>query len=280
MKHLEGRTAVITGAASGIGRALALALAARHVNLAIADVDEEELAHTASRAKALGVDVFSSKLDVADREAVYAFKDAVVDHFNGLVHVVINNAGVSLRATVEDVDYDDFEWLMNINFWGVVFGTKAFLPVLRDVDEAHIVNISSIFGIIGVATQSSYCASKFAVRGFTESLRLELLAEKSTIGVSCVHPGGVKTNIVKNGRIRPMSRFDDSQDLASQFDKHLAQTSAEDAAEVIIQGILDDSGRVLIGNDAKIVDVAQRAMPEAYQALSLRLPGMDMKLKS
>ncbi|MEZ4461650.1 MAG: SDR family NAD(P)-dependent oxidoreductase [bacterium] len=279
MRNFKGRTAVVTGAGSGIGRALALAFAQQGTHLALSDIDADGLAQTAKQAESHGIEVFSEVLDVADRKAVFAHKDAVVDHFDGQVHVLINNAGVSLRATTEDMDFDDFEWLMNINFWGVVSGTKAFLPVFRQVDEAHIVNISSIFGIVGVPTQSAYCASKFAVRGFTESLRIELMAENSHIHVSSVHPGGIKTNIVRNGRIRPMSRFDDSRDIVAQFDKHLAQTTAETAANVIIEGMRRNEGRILIGNDAKAIDVAQRSMPTRYQKLALKLPAMGLKPK-
>ncbi len=278
MKTLNGRTAVITGAASGIGRSLALALALENTNLALADVNEVELADVAKQARALGVDVFSKVLDVADRKAFFEFRDEVVEHFAGQVHIVVNNAGVSLRATVDDMELSDFEWLMNINFWGVVSGTQAFLPVLRDVDEGHIVNISSVFGIIGVPTQAAYCASKFAVRGFTESLRLELLAEDANVHVSSVHPGGIKTNIVRNGRVRPMSRFDDSRDLVKQFDR-LAQTSPEDAAKTIIAGIKRNSPRILIGNDAMVIDVAQRTLPALYQKLAVRMPAIGLKRK-
>ncbi len=278
MKTLNGRTAVITGAASGIGRSLALALARENTNLALCDIDEAGLTETAKQAAELGVDVFQQVLDVADRKAFFAFRDQVVEHFAGRVHIVVNNAGVSLRATVDDMELDDFEWLMNINFWGVVSGTQAFLPILRSVDEGHIVNISSVFGIIGVPTQAAYCASKFAVRGFTESLRLELLAEEANINVSSVHPGGIKTNIVRNGRVRPMSRFDDSQDLVKQFDR-MAQTSPEDAAKTIIQGIKRNTPRILIGNDAKAIDVAQRTLPSLYQKLAVRIPAIGLKMR-
>lgn len=278
MKTLNGRTAVITGAASGIGRSLALALAAEKVNLAISDINEVGLAETAAAAEALGVKVFQKVLDVADRKAFFAFRDEVVEHFSGQVHIVVNNAGVSLRATVDDMELEDFEWLMNINFWGVVSGTQAFLPILRAMDEGHIINISSIFGIIGVPTQAAYCASKFAVRGFTESLRLELLAEEANIHVSSVHPGGIKTNIVRNGRVRPMSRFDDSRDLVKQFDR-MAQTSPEDAAETIIRGIKRNTPRILIGNDAKAIDMTQRTLPSLYQKLAVRMPAIGLKMR-
>jgi NAD(P)-dependent dehydrogenase (short-subunit alcohol dehydrogenase family) len=280
MKTIQGRVAVVTGAGSGIGRALALALAREGAHLAISDINADGLKTTENALIDLGADVFAQTFDVADRGAFHAFRDDVLRHFEGKTHIVVNNAGVSLRATVEDVDYDDFEWLMNINFWGVVTGTKAFLPTLREMDEGHIVNISSVFGMVGVPTQAAYCASKFAVRGFTESLRQELLAENAAIGVSSVHPGGIKTDIVRNGRIRPMSRFDDSHDVVEQFDRHLAQTSADDAARVIVRAILKNQPRVLIGYDAHAIDVAQRTLPALYQSLVHRLPATNLKPRS
>lgn len=280
MKTIRGRVAVVTGAGSGIGRALALAFAREGAHLALSDINAVGLDETRAAAESLGAEVFHQAFDVADRQAFHTFRDDVLTHFDGQTHIVVNNAGVSLRATVEDMDYDDFEWLMNINFWGVVTGTKAFLPTLRAMDEGHIVNISSVFGIVGVPTQAAYCASKFAVRGFTESLRQELMAEGSSIGVSSVHPGGIKTDIVRNGRIRPMSRFDDTRDVVEQFDRHLAQTSADEAAQVILRGIQKNQARVLIGNDALAIDVAQRALPALYQSLVHRLPAAGLKPKT
>lgn len=271
MKNLTNRVVAITGAASGIGRALALRFANEGARIAISDINSEGLDETLEMVHAAGApEVMRTVLDVSDRDAVYAWKDEILEHFS-VVHVVVNNAGVSLRATVEDMSIDDFEWLMDINFWGVVNGTKAFLPHLKDADEAHIVNISSIFGIIGVPTQSAYNAAKFAVRGFTESLREEMLAEETNVGVSCVHPGGIKTNIVRNGRIREMSNFKDNIDIVEQFDRELARTSAEDAADVIVDGILANKPRILIGADAKIIDKVARLMPAKYQDLLVKI---------
>ena len=279
MKRLSHRVAAITGAASGIGRALAVNLATAGCRLAICDLNEEGLDQTARLAQAAGADeVITSLVDVSKRDAVYAWKDEVIEHF-GECHIIINNAGVSLRATVEDMDYDDFQWLMDINFWGVVYGTKAFLPHLKEAEEGHIVNISSIFGIIGVPTQSAYNASKFAVRGFTESLREEMLAEGTNVGVSSVHPGGIKTDIVRNGRIREMRQFHDVQDLVEQFDNEMARTTAEQAAAVIVKGMQKKSARILVGTDAKLIDRLQRSMPSADQDLLVKFYRRNIRRK-
>src|SRR3954469_19721045 len=195
MKAFQGRVAAITGAGSGIGRALARELAARGTHLALSDIDDVGLAETVTLCEGAGVKVTSQRVDVADRDAVYAWADQVVaDH--GTVNFIFNNAGVALGATVEAMSYTDFEWLMGINFWGVVHGTKAFLPHLRASGEGHVVNMSSVFGLISVPAQSAYNASKFAVRGFTDALRMELDAEGSAVSATTVHPGGVKTNII------------------------------------------------------------------------------------
>src|SRR5690349_6225564 len=197
MYDLNGKVAVVTGAGSGIGRALAQGFAARGCKLAIADINEANLAETA---KSLGTEVMTHKLDVADRAAVYAFAAAVQQRF-GTAHVIVNNAGVAVSQTVDALDYKDFEWLMGINFWGVVYGTKAFLPMLTEQNEGAIVNISSVFGIIAVPAQAAYNSAKFAVRGFTECLRHELKEAGSQVKSICVHPGGIKTNIVRNARV-------------------------------------------------------------------------------
>jgi NAD(P)-dependent dehydrogenase (short-subunit alcohol dehydrogenase family) len=278
MKNLSGRVAVITGAGSGIGRALAENLGAQECRLALADINEKGLKETTDSLTAKGVKVLAKKLDVADRKAVYAFADEVMKKF-GEVHLVFNNAGVALGATVEKMSYEDFEWLMNINFWGVVYGTKAFLPYLKQADEGHIINISSIFGLIGVPTQSAYNAAKFAVRGFTESLRQELEIEGLTVSCTSVHPGGIKTNIAKNARMN-----DDVSDItgtdpkraAADFEK-LFRTTPEEAAATILNGVQRNKRRVLIGADAVAVDTMQRLLPTTYQRLMAS--GQKMLLK-
>ncbi|MDF1629045.1 MAG: SDR family NAD(P)-dependent oxidoreductase [Alcanivoracaceae bacterium] len=268
MKSFRDRVAVITGAGSGIGRALAFELGAAGCKLALSDINEAAVKQAAKELKASGHDVIADRLDVADREAFYAYADKVVNKF-GSVNLVINNAGVALGATVEQTSYEDFEWLMGINFWGVVYGTKAFLPVLKKADEGHIVNISSVFGLIGVPSQSAYNAAKFAVRGFTESLRQELELEGSSVSCTSVHPGGIKTNIARNARmndsvkeITGKSGESNVQDFEKMF-----RTTPEEAAATIIAGIRGNKRRVLIGADAVAIDTMQRLLPTSYQKL-------------
>jgi NAD(P)-dependent dehydrogenase (short-subunit alcohol dehydrogenase family) len=209
MKSFEDKVAAITGASSGIGRALAIELGRKRCNVALSDINEEGLQETAARARKLGVHVTSTVVDVANREAVHAWADQVV-HDHGKANLIFNNAGVALASTVEGMSYGDFEWLMDINFWGVVHGTKAFLPHLKAAGDGHIVNVSSVFGLAGIPSQSAYNSAKFAVRGFTESLRQELDMINCGVSASSVHPGGIKTNIARSSRIdesvRPSSR--------------------------------------------------------------------------
>jgi short-subunit dehydrogenase len=267
MKTLKDKVAAITGAGSGIGRATAVLMARHGCHLAISDVNETGLAETARECKAHGVNVTTKRLDVADRAAVHAWADEVVDQ-HGEVNIIVNNAGVGLGATVEDMSYEDLEWLMGINFWGVVHGTKAFLPHLKQTGDGHVVNISSVFGIIGVPTQSAYNAAKFAVRGFTESLREEMDIEGSGVGVTSVHPGGIKTNIARNARMRTGGDWGikDQADGAAQFEK-MARTTPDEAAKEIVGAILKDRRRLLIGADAVMIDLVQRFMPVSYQRL-------------
>jgi len=268
MQPLTGKVAVITGAGSGIGRALAEQLAKEGCRLALADINADSLETTATALRQQGTQLSSHLLDVADRAAVYAFADDVLAAY-GSVHLVINNAGVSVSQTVAELRYEDFEWLMGINFWGVVHGTKAFLPHLLKNNKGHIVNISSIFGIVGVPTQSAYNASKFAVRGFTEALRQELTG--SGVAVSCVHPGGIKTNIARSARFyQGTDGQQDANQAAARFDR-LARTSPEQAAQVIIEGIKSGRPRILIGGDARLLDGIQRLLPASYPKLLAKL---------
>ncbi|MCC1496513.1 SDR family oxidoreductase [Alcanivorax sp. 1008] len=268
MKSFRDRVAVITGAGSGIGRALAVELGAAGCKLALSDINEAAVKQVAKELKANGRDVIADRLDVADREAFYAYADKVINKF-GSVNLVINNAGVALGSTVEQTSYEDFEWLMGINFWGVVYGTKAFLPHLKNADEGHIVNISSVFGLIGVPSQSAYNAAKFAVRGFTESLRQELELEGSSVSCTSVHPGGIKTNIARNARMNDSVKEITGKDAASNlqdFEK-MFRTTPEEAAATIIAGIRGNKRRVLIGADAVAIDTMQRLLPTSYQKL-------------
>ena len=267
MKNFKDKVAVITGAGSGIGRALAQELASAGAKLALSDINEAGLKETADLLGLAEDRLMTRKLDVADRQAFYDFADDVVNHF-GYANMIFNNAGVALGATVEKMNYDDFEWLMNINFWGVVYGTKAFLPYLKQSGDGHIVNISSIFGIIGVPTQSAYNAAKFAVKGFTESLREELDIEGSSVSATCVHPGGVKTAIARNSRMGDTGSLTlgSKEEIAELFER-IARTTPEQAANAILQGVRKNQRRVLIGADAALLDIGQRLMPTGYQRL-------------
>lgn len=261
MYALKDKVAVVTGAGSGIGRALAQALAVKGCRLALADINEATLKETAA---GLPAEVLAHKLDVADRAAVYAFADRVKQQF-GTAHVVVNNAGVAVSQTINDLSWEDFEWLMGINFWGVAYGTKAFLPMLLAQDEGAIVNISSVFGIIGVPTQGAYNAAKFAVRGFTEALRHEL--KDTNVRAISVHPGGIRTNIARASRFyRDPLGNSDHAGMAARFDR-LARTSPEKAAAVIVRGIEKGAPRVLIGADAVLIDKIQRLLPERYHGV-------------
>jgi NAD(P)-dependent dehydrogenase (short-subunit alcohol dehydrogenase family) len=269
MKDLRDRVAAITGAASGIGRALALELAEQGAELAISDIDGPGVEKVAGEVAERGVRVSHAALDVADRAAVYAWADRVVaDH--GRVNLVINNAGVTVGASIEDIAYEDFEWLMGIDFWGVVYGTKAFLPHLIASGDGHVVNLSSIFGLIGVPGQCSYNAAKFAVRGFTECLRQELEIAGHPVSASCVHPGGIRTDIARNARFRVKEGALEHEQVVEQFDK-MARTSPEDAARAILKGVRDNDRRILVGVDATVVDSLQRWVPTGYQWLVSRV---------
>ena len=267
MKDFTGRVAAITGAGSGIGRALAVDLASRGAHLALCDIDEAGLAETVARCEGYGVKTTSQRVDVADRAAVEAWAERVVaDH--GKVNLVINNAGVALGATVESMRYEDFEWLMNINFWGVVYGTKAFLPHLKASGEGHVVNLSSIFGLISVPSQAAYNAAKFAVRGFTDTLRMELEVEGAPVSVTTIHPGGIKTNIAKNARIDDSITeiTGDPEKARSDFERAFI-TSPEKAARQILTAVQRDRRRALIGPDAKVIDFVSRLPAVVYQTL-------------
>jgi NAD(P)-dependent dehydrogenase (short-subunit alcohol dehydrogenase family) len=280
MKHFKGKVAAITGASSGIGRALAMQLAREGAELALSDVVEDGLAETVERCRELAKitgrgKISHAKVDVAEREAVHAWADSVVED-HGRVHMIFNNAGVALASTLEGVGYPDFEWIMNINFWGVVHGTKAFLPHLRAAGEGHIINTSSVFGLISVPGNGTYNATKFAVRGFTEALRLELELAGAPIGVTCVHPGGIKTNIARAARLDTSIRDIIGGEAGSEargvakFEKMFI-TTPQVAAKTILDGVRANRARVLIGPDARVIDVMQRVLPARYQALTKRM---------
>lgn len=266
MKNFTDKVAAITGAGSGMGRSLAVLLSKRGCHLALSDVNEAGLAETVRLVADSGVKVTSQRLDVANKDDVFAWADKVVaDH--GKVNLIFNNAGVALGSTVDGGSYEDFEWLMNINFWGVVHGTKAFLPYLKQAGEGHIINTSSLFGLIAVPSQSAYNASKFAVRGFTEALRQELELEKVNVSATSVHPGGIKTNIAKAARMdKSVESIGMTVNSTAKFEK-LFRTTADDAAAQMIRAVEKNQRRLLIGNDAKVLDLMARILPSSYQKL-------------
>ena len=260
----------ITGAGSGIGRALAQDLSSRGANLSLADVDSDGLAETvllieADSTSAVKTKVTATVLDVSDRDAVEAWAAQVVEE-HGKVNMIINNAGVALSATVAAMSYEDFEWLMNINFWGVVYGTKAFLPYLKESGAGHVVNISSVFGLVSIPTQSAYNAAKFGVRGFTDALRMELEIEQSGVSSTTVHPGGIRTNIARNARtdLSVLSISGSAKELADNFDR-LTLTTPEKAAGQILKAVERNRRRVLVGPDAKVFDLVSRLPAPLYQ---------------
>ncbi|WP_121255947.1 SDR family NAD(P)-dependent oxidoreductase [Nocardioides ferulae] len=262
MRTLDGKVVVITGAGSGIGRALAVNCAGRGSLLALSDVDEAGLAETVDLVKAAGAqEVRSDRLDVSDRAAFTAYAAAVAEQF-GRVNVVVNNAGVALAGDLVDLTYDDIEWIVGVNFWGVVHGTKEFLPHLIASGDGHVVNLSSLFGLVSMPGQSAYNATKYAVRGMTEALREEMLIAGHKVGVTSVHPGGIKTAIARNARV---SEKEDKEATAKLFDKKLAKMEPERAAEIIVDGILKNRARVLVGLDAHALHHFARLTGSRYQ---------------
>ncbi|MFW6051503.1 MAG: SDR family NAD(P)-dependent oxidoreductase [Myxococcota bacterium] len=256
MKRLEGKVAVVTGAAHGIGRATAELLAREGCRVAICDVNVEGLHETRRRIQETGRTVTAHEVDVSDKARMASFaRDVAGEH--GAVHIVVNNAGVSVSANFADMPIEDFEWIVGVNFWGVVYGCKFFLPYLLEAGEGHIVNLSSVFGFIGLATQSAYAATKFAVRGFSESLRTEL--QGKGIGVTSVHPGPVKTGIVKQARFTHPRADELRRQTIEWFDGNGVEP--EHAARRIVQGIRANAPRVLITPHAYGIDWSMRLAP-------------------
>jgi NAD(P)-dependent dehydrogenase (short-subunit alcohol dehydrogenase family) len=265
--RLHNRTAVVTGAASGIGRAIAMSLARRGCHLALADVGEAKLEETGRMAAAGGIRVSWHRVDVADRKAVAAFPQAVIAEHAG-ADILVNNAGVAIGGMFEEASEEDFEWLFGINFWGVVHMTRAFLPLLRKSDEARVVNISSVFGLISPPDQTAYSASKFAVRGFSNALRHELAG--SHIGVTVVHPGGVATSIADNARPPKGATPEEIARRRALF-KKAARLPPEVAGEIIVSAMERRASRVLVGSDAKMMAGIERLAPVSYWKILGRL---------
>ncbi|WP_319437617.1 SDR family oxidoreductase [Mycobacterium sp. RTGN5] len=263
MQGFAGKVAVVTGAGSGIGQALAIELGRSGAKLAISDIDTEGLAVTEERLKAIGVEVKADRLNVTERESFQAYADGVKAHF-GKVNQIYNNAGIAFCGDVEISQFKEIERVMDVDFWGVVNGTKVFLPYLIESGDGHVVNVSSLFGIFSVPGQAAYNAAKFAVRGFTEALRQEMILAKHPVKVTTVHPGGIKTAIMRN------STAADGLDLPAltqAFDKKLARTTPERAALIILDAVRMNKARVLVGADAKILDVIVRITGSGYQKL-------------
>ncbi|WP_069164267.1 SDR family NAD(P)-dependent oxidoreductase [Nocardia altamirensis] len=262
--YFKDKVCVITGAGSGIGRALAENLAKRGAKLALSDIDTDGLAETVRIVEKLGAEVKSDRINVAEREAVLLYADAVKAHF-GKVHQIYNNAGIAYHGDVIKSEFKDIERIMDVDFWGVVNGTKAFLPHLMESGAGHVVNVSSLFGLIAVPGQSAYNSAKFAVRGFTEALRQEMLVGKHPVKVTCVHPGGIKTAVARNSTY---AEGIDGKKAAALFDSKLAMHSPEMAAQTITEGVRKGHGRVLIGWEAKLLDVFVRVTASGYQRIA------------
>lgn len=281
MKSFSGKVAAITGASSGMGRALALQLAQQGCGVAISDMDEKGLAETATLLQPYAVRVTSTVLDVSNKEAVFAWAEATAKE-HGQVNMIFNNAGVALSGTSTALSLEDYEWIMNINFNGVLYGTKAFLPHLEASGEGHIVNTSSVFGLASQPLMSGYNASKFAVRGLTESLRQDLEIAKSNVSASCVHPGGIKTNIARTARMDASVEAVTgvSQETSVREFEKLFTTTAEQAAKVILKGVRKNKRRILIGSDARVFELLVRLFPTGYQWLFTKAVQLQSKKAS
>jgi NAD(P)-dependent dehydrogenase (short-subunit alcohol dehydrogenase family) len=263
MEGFAGKVAAVTGAGSGIGQALALELARSGALVAISDVDTEGLAQTEEQLKAIGAPVRSDRLDVTEREAFQIYADQINEHF-GKVNQIYNNAGIAFTGDVEITEFKDMERVMDVDFWGVVNGTKAFLPHLIASGDGHIVNVSSLFGLMSMPGQAAYNSAKFAVRGFTEALRQELVLNRDPVKVTSVHPGGIKTAIARNGLT---AEGVDPEAQYKFFDRRLASTTPQRAAEIILEAVRKNKARVLVGQDAVVLDLIVRITGSGYQRL-------------
>ena len=275
MSSVHGKVAVVTGAGSGIGRAVAFELARRGAKLALSDVNDLGLAETADRAKAIGADVHSAHLDVSRRDEVEAYATSVVEHY-GLVHQIYNNAGITGGGrTVLEADWDVYDRVLAVNLLGVIYGTKAFLPYLIASGDGHVVNISSLNGLMAQPTLAAYCASKFGVRGFTEALRTELLVAGDPVQATTVHPGGVKTNIASateaEAQAQGLELTPAQQARVRTYNEKLLAMAPEEAARIIIDGVEAGSPRIRVGSDAKIADRLVRLLPRLYPKIVARL---------
>lgn len=261
MQGFAGKVAAVTGAGSGIGQALAIELARSGASVAISDVDTEGLKVTEDRLNAIGAKVKADRLDVTERERFLLYADEVKAHF-GKVNQIYNNAGIAHTGDIEVCSFKDIERIMDVDYWGVVNGTKAFLPHLIASGDGHVINISSLFGLHAVPGQAAYNSAKFAVRGFTEALGMEMAIARHPVKVTTVHPGGIKTAIARNATA---AEGLDQASMAELFDKKLTMTTPEKAAKVILAGVAKNKARVLVGPDAKVIDVLVRLTGSGYQ---------------
>ncbi len=259
MTDLNNKIAVVTGAGSGIGRATSIALAKKGCHLALVDINADDLKETAELISSTGQQTSQHVVDVSSKAAMEELPHEIIKE-HGRINIIINNAGVEITKSFEEQSIDDIEWIVGINFWGVVYGCKFFLPFMRQESEAHIVNISSMFGFYGVPAQSSYCATKFAVRGLTESLRSEL--HGSNVGVTCIHPGVINTNIMKNDRIVDSKLATTSEKLMKYM------TSSETVANKIVTAIEKNKRRVRVGPDSYLTDWLARSSPVILNMLT------------
>jgi NADP-dependent 3-hydroxy acid dehydrogenase YdfG len=263
MEGFAGKVAAVTGAGSGIGQALALELARSGAAVAISDVDTEGLAQTEEQLRAIGAPVRTDRLDVTEREAFQIYADQINEHF-GKVNQIYNNAGIAFTGDVEISQFKDIERVMDVDFWGVVNGTKAFLPHLIASGDGHIINVSSLFGLMSVPGQAAYNSAKFAVRGFTEALRQEMVLNGHPVKVTAVHPGGIKTAIARNGLV---AEGVDPEAQAKFFDERMSSTTPRRAAQIILEAVRKNKARVLVGLDAKALDLVVRLTGSGYQRL-------------
>ena len=263
MEGFAGKVAAVTGAGSGIGQALALELARSGATVAISDVDIEGLAQTEEQLRAIGAPVRADRLDVTEREAFHLYADQINEHF-GKVNQIYNNAGIAFTGDVEISQFKDIERVMDVDFWGVVNGTKAFLPHLIASGDGHIINVSSLFGLMSVPGQAAYNSAKFAVRGFTEALRQEMVLNGHPVKVTAVHPGGIKTAIARNGLV---AEGVDAEAQAKFFDERMSSTTPRRAAQIILKAVRKNKARVLVGLDAKALDLVVRLTGSGYQRL-------------
>ena len=277
MRTFNGKVVAITGAGSGLGRELALQFSELGAKLSLCDIDMAALEETKKLCdKNASEDIFLSVVDVSDAKQVHDWADATYEYFN-CINMIVNNAGVTHTASIQSISYEDFEWLMSINFWGMIYGTKAFLPYLERSGDGHVVNVSSVMSIVSYSDLAAYCSSKFAIRGFTESLMQELRIAGSQVGVTCVMPGGIRTNLMENGRFGDRLTYQLSdEELKKDFKESLAPSSAKSVASKTINAVRKKKFRLIIGSDAHIFTFVQKLFPVSYHFIYTLLTRMAL----